>query len=321
MVRKRKTPFSKNKATKKLTKPSRDPQDLPLTAYVSAAMGRAKYKKLKDGSWWAKIPQLPGVFAIAERKMEIKRELQSVLESWIMVGLYLQHKIQVIDGIDIKVTSFASRIDEEVYVKVYEDKFGASLSGRELALLAKKLSTVKDAKEADALREQISMGFHGIAPDDAIQMVPFTRDGRVSCEVIVREMGEGKSPEEILKAHPGLTLTGLRAALKYAAGVVNKRWLQKQADLERSRQRAGLIELIGTMDLDQEPSVVQEADVLIRYVLLRLSRTFKNQSTAQKWLRGINAHLRNNRPIDLLRQDKVSEVISAIEQLETGSPA
>jgi uncharacterized protein (DUF2384 family) len=51
-----------------------------------------------------------------------------------------------------------------------------------------------------------------------------------------------------------------------------------------------------------------------------LERTFDEQP-ARKWLQGNNAHLRNNRPIDLLRQGKVSEVIAAIEQLEAGSPA
>ena len=39
---------------------------------------------------------------------------------------------------------------------------GNRLSPRELALLAKKLATAKDAKQADKLREQIARGFYGI---------------------------------------------------------------------------------------------------------------------------------------------------------------
>ena len=44
-------------------------------------------------------------------------------------------------------------------------------------------------------------------------------------------------------------------------------------------------------------------------------------STAQKWLYGINAHLRNQRPIDLIQQNRIAEVAQAIEQLETGAYA
>ena len=52
----------------------------------------------------------------------------------------------------------------------------------------------------------------------------------------------------------------------------------------------------------------------------RLLRTYK-PSTAVKWLHGFNAHLGNRRPISLLKQGRVSEVIAAIEQHEAGSYA
>lgn len=56
----------------------------------------------------------------------------------------------------------------------------------------------------------------------------------------------------------------------------------------------------------------------VRYVMIRLSKIFKPQ-VAESWLKGINAHLGNQRPLDLLRNGRITEVISAIEQLETGS--
>lgn len=40
-----------------------------------------------------------------------------------------------------------------------------------------------------------------------------------------------------------------------------------------------------------------------------------------KWLMGINAHLGDRRPIDLLREGSLSEVIAAIEALKSGSYA
>ena len=56
----------------------------------------------------------------------------------------------------------------------------------------------------------------------------------------------------------------------------------------------------------------------LEFVLSRLT-TFLSIETARKWLMGINAHLGDRRPIDLLRKRRVAEVIAAIEQFEGGS--
>ena len=58
----------------------------------------------------------------------------------------------------------------------------------------------------------------------------------------------------------------------------------------------------------------------LEYVWTRLLRLYK-PSTAVKWLHGFNAHLGNRRPISLLREGRVGEVIAAIEQDEAGSYA
>ena len=56
----------------------------------------------------------------------------------------------------------------------------------------------------------------------------------------------------------------------------------------------------------------------LEFVMGRLLRTF-SPATARKWLFGVNAHLGDRRPVDLLRQDRVAEVIAAIEQDDAGS--
>ena len=56
------------------------------------------------------------------------------------------------------------------------------------------------------------------------------------------------------------------------------------------------------------------------FVYRRLLQTFEGP-TARKWLTGINAHLGNRRPIDLLAKNRVAEVVAAIEQAEAGSYA
>jgi hypothetical protein len=56
----------------------------------------------------------------------------------------------------------------------------------------------------------------------------------------------------------------------------------------------------------------------LHYIMSRLLRRFQ-PVTAQKWLLGINAFLGDQRPMDLIQQDRIAEVASAIEQTETGA--
>ena len=58
----------------------------------------------------------------------------------------------------------------------------------------------------------------------------------------------------------------------------------------------------------------------LEFVHSRLLQTFM-PDTAKKWLTGINAHLGNRRPIDLLANDRVTDVLQAIEQARLGSYA
>ena len=60
--------------------------------------------------------------------------------------------------------------------------------------------------------------------------------------------------------------------------------------------------------------------VALHLILLKLKALFRPE-TAEKWLLGINAHLANHRPIDLIQQERISEVLAALEQAETGAYA
>ena len=51
----------------------------------------------------------------------------------------------------------------------------------------------------------------------------------------------------------------------------------------------------------------------LEFVLTRLRQRFP-APTARKWLSGINAHLGNRRPLDLVARNRIAEVIAAIEQ-------
>lgn len=58
----------------------------------------------------------------------------------------------------------------------------------------------------------------------------------------------------------------------------------------------------------------------VEFVLSRLLSVFERE-TALKWLQGVNANLRNRRPIDLLAAGRVAEVIEAIEAEDAGAYA
>ena len=58
-----------------------------LTKYINAAMRKANYDKLEDGSFCGRIPECPGVIAFAASLYECQEELRSSLESWMIVKL------------------------------------------------------------------------------------------------------------------------------------------------------------------------------------------------------------------------------------------
>jgi hypothetical protein len=53
--------------------------------------------------------------------------------------------------------------------------------------------------------------------------------------------------------------------------------------------------------------------------VVSLLEGFLEDTSIAKWLRGMNAHLADRRPIDLIRQGRLSEVIAAIEAEKAGA--
>jgi predicted RNase H-like HicB family nuclease len=74
-----------------------------LTEYVEKALAEAAYDKLDDGTYAGRVPPCTGVVAFGATLRECEEELRSTLEDWILVGLRLQHRLPVIDGIDLNV--------------------------------------------------------------------------------------------------------------------------------------------------------------------------------------------------------------------------
>ncbi len=58
-----------------------------LTAYISAAMNRARYKIIDDGTYFGEVPGLEGLWSNAKTLESCRKELQEVLEDWLIVKL------------------------------------------------------------------------------------------------------------------------------------------------------------------------------------------------------------------------------------------
>jgi predicted RNase H-like HicB family nuclease len=67
-----------------------------LTEYIRAAMRRATYEILSDGTVYGEISGFQGVYANAETLEACREQLQEVLEGWIVLGLRMGHSLPVV---------------------------------------------------------------------------------------------------------------------------------------------------------------------------------------------------------------------------------
>ena len=70
-----------------------------LTEYIRAAMRRATYEILSDGTFYGEIAGFQGMYANAETLEACREQLQEVLEGWIVLGLRMGHSLPVVESI------------------------------------------------------------------------------------------------------------------------------------------------------------------------------------------------------------------------------
>lgn len=75
-----------------------------LTDYINAAMRRATYEKIEDGTYWGEISELDGVWADEGTLEACRDELQSVVEDWLLVSLVNGYPIPPLGGITLAAT-------------------------------------------------------------------------------------------------------------------------------------------------------------------------------------------------------------------------
>lgn len=72
-----------------------------LTAYIQAALRRAKYEMLENGTVYAEIPELQGIWAEGKAVEECRNELVEVIEGWLFLKLKDGDPIRVLEGVDL----------------------------------------------------------------------------------------------------------------------------------------------------------------------------------------------------------------------------
>ena len=80
-----------------------------LTEYIEAAMRKAHYELMENGRFWAEIPPCRGVWAEGITLEEVRQELRSVMEDWLLLGFQLGDRIPVVDGINLNPRGRAAR--------------------------------------------------------------------------------------------------------------------------------------------------------------------------------------------------------------------
>ena len=72
-----------------------------ITDYIDTAMSIAEYEKLDNGTYFGKIPGCSGAIAAADSLDKCKREMRSVFEDWILIGLRFKDELPILNGINL----------------------------------------------------------------------------------------------------------------------------------------------------------------------------------------------------------------------------
>ena len=79
-----------------------------LTKYIQNALRHAKYEILDDdGSFYGEIPVCNGVYANAATLEECREQLEEVLEEWILLRVYKNLQLPVVDGVELTINEVA----------------------------------------------------------------------------------------------------------------------------------------------------------------------------------------------------------------------
>lgn len=64
-----------------------------LSEFIEKKLKTARYKLLKDGSYFGEIPGLRGVWASAKNLEDCRQKLQEVLEDWLLLKVRERERV------------------------------------------------------------------------------------------------------------------------------------------------------------------------------------------------------------------------------------
>lgn len=64
-----------------------------LTEFIEKKLRQAKYRLLKDRTYFGEIPGVRGVWANAKNLEDCRRELREVLEDWLVLKVRAREKV------------------------------------------------------------------------------------------------------------------------------------------------------------------------------------------------------------------------------------
>ena len=73
-----------------------------ISAYIQRALCKARFEQFDDGSYYAEIPECPGVWANEESPEQCKSILAEALEDWILLKLQDGDPLPDIDGVRLR---------------------------------------------------------------------------------------------------------------------------------------------------------------------------------------------------------------------------
>ncbi|MBI5400674.1 MAG: type II toxin-antitoxin system HicB family antitoxin [Candidatus Yonathbacteria bacterium] len=64
-----------------------------INQFIDQNLKRAKYKILKDGTYYADVPRLRGVWANAKNLEDCRQELREVIEGWLLAKVHSHESV------------------------------------------------------------------------------------------------------------------------------------------------------------------------------------------------------------------------------------
>lgn len=64
-----------------------------INEFIEKKLKEAKYKIIKDGSYFGEIPSVKGVWASSNNLEDCRAELKEVLEGWVLLKIHNEGKI------------------------------------------------------------------------------------------------------------------------------------------------------------------------------------------------------------------------------------